>query len=76
MKLARRMLCPDCEQVREVMAVANGQVTLVCSHVRQFKLPLKPHRVSVENLNKKIGWELFPVDRIVAISSSLSGLER
>lgn len=75
MKLQQWLFCSQCSDTKLVSAVENGQVILECSHVRKYQAPLKPGRVSVEHMAKKVGKEMFPVDRKAEITSSLPGVD-
>ena len=62
--LRSKLLCPICAEIKKVAAIDDdGTITLSCAHTRGITLPLKPGRVSIENLRSEKGRQQFPLHK-------------
>lgn len=65
-----RLLCPICAEVKKVQSIEDGQITLICGHLRQQILPVRPGCISIEDLRTSKGRRLFPVNREAELPSN------
>lgn len=54
-----KLLCPICTDLKKVVEIAE-LITLECGNTRPEILPLIRGRVSIENINSRLGRRLFP----------------